>query len=99
MINAIGESTVHQAIRVQQSAAVVEREEEVQKTMQASVPRPVERADDSQHSDMNQNDEKKSETTSRQRIEDGQVVIEKYDRQGKLVKKTPPGYIPFGEMA
>ena len=99
MINAIGDSTVHQAVRLQPSAAVAEREEEGRKTMQASVQRPVERADDSQHSGMNLKDEKKSETTSRQRIEDGQVVIEKYDRQGKLVKKTPPGYVPFGEMA
>ena len=32
------------------------------------------------------------------RIEEGQVMIEQYDESGKLLKITPPGYLPFGEV-
>ena len=49
--------------------------------------------------DMHQNDEEKNETTTRHRIEEGQIIVERYDRKGKLVKKVPPGYVPFGEIA
>ena len=36
---------------------------------------------------------------SRTNLEDGQIIIEKYDSDGKLIKKIPPGYVPFGETA
>jgi hypothetical protein len=99
MINTIGEATVQKAVREHPVAAVGDKEAVVQKAMQASVPRPVEKSNASRRSDMRQNDEDKPETTTRQRIEDNQVVLERYDRQGKLVKMTPPGYVPFGEIA
>ena len=99
MINTIGESTVQQAVRSHQVTTGGDKEAMVQKTMQACVPRPVDKANDSRHSEMHQNDEEKSETTTRHRIEEGQVIVERYDRKGKLVKKVPPGYVPFGEIA
>jgi hypothetical protein len=30
-------------------------------------------------------------------IERGEIIVEKYDAEGKLVSKTPPGYVPFEE--
>ena len=99
MINIIGETTVQQTARYHQVPTGGNKEAIVQKSMQASVPRPVEKASDSRRSDMKQNDEEKSETTTRHRIEEGQIVVERYDRRGKLVKKVPPGYVPFGEIA
>jgi hypothetical protein len=36
---------------------------------------------------------------TRQSLEEGPIIIEKYDENGKLIKKTPPGLLPFGEMA
>ena len=36
---------------------------------------------------------------NRTRIEDGQVIIEQYDESGRLLKITPPGYLPYGEVA
>jgi hypothetical protein len=36
---------------------------------------------------------------TRNNFEEGQLVVEQYDEDGNLVKKTPPGYLPFGEMA
>lgn len=99
MINTIGEYTVQQTARVHQGTTVVDKEAVVQKSMQTSVPRPVEKSNDSRHSHMNQKDEEKSETTTRHRIEDDQVILERYDQRGKLVEKVPPGYVPFGEIA
>jgi len=34
---------------------------------------------------------------SRNSLEEGQWIVEKYDSDGKLVKKIPPGFLPFGE--
>lgn len=36
---------------------------------------------------------------NRTRLESGQVIIEKYDDSGRLLKVTPPGYLPFAESA
>lgn len=30
-------------------------------------------------------------------VEDGKVTINVYDSNGKLLRKTPPGYLPLGE--
>jgi hypothetical protein len=42
---------------------------------------------------------KKTETTTRLRLEEGKIVLEKYDRKGKLVKAIPPGYCPLSKIA
>ena len=36
---------------------------------------------------------------NRTRLDGGKIIIEKYDEAGKLVKVTPPGYLPFGKIA
>jgi hypothetical protein len=38
-------------------------------------------------------------TATSNSLEDGRIIIEKYDENGKLIKKKPPGLLPFGEMA
>jgi hypothetical protein len=40
-----------------------------------------------------------SRLKSRNRLEDGKIIVEKYDEDGKLVRRDPPGYLPFGEFA
>ena len=35
-------------------------------------------------------------TTSKTVIENGKVILEQYDRHGRLIRKTPPGYLPPG---
>jgi len=42
----------------------------------------------------NQRDE---QTTTRNFIENGTLIVEQYDRHGRLIRKTPPGYLPLGE--
>jgi len=36
-------------------------------------------------------------TTSKTVIENGKVILEQYDRHGRLIRKTPPGYLPPGQ--
>ena len=99
MINTIGEFTAQQPIRANQESAVGNQTAMLQKSVKTSIARPVDKTNNSRRSDMHHNEEEKAETTTRHRVEDGQVVLEKYNRQGELVDKVPPGYVPFGEIA
>jgi len=38
-------------------------------------------------------------TRNRTKLDHGNVVIETYTESGKLVKITPPGFLPFGKIA
>jgi hypothetical protein len=42
-------------------------------------------------------DQKGGETTTKTVIENGKLIMEQYDRHGKLIRKTPPGYLLPGE--
>ena len=42
-------------------------------------------------------DQKVEETTTRNVIENGKLIVEQYDRHGRLIRKTPPGFLPPGE--
>ena len=89
MINAIGEAIVQQTTRASLSSAVNDREVAVQKEMQARQKRPVEKTDESRSLGRQPSEEEKT----------GKILLEKYDRRGKLVKKIPPGYVPLSEIA
>ena len=97
MINAIGEATMQQFVRTSYNAEMFAKDQEVQKTNKIKEPRPVEESDDSQKSEMGLRSRDNMKT--RNSLEDGQLIVEQYDEDGKLVKKTPPGYLPFGETA
>jgi hypothetical protein len=97
MINAIGEATIQQFVRTSYNAEMFAKDQEVKKTNKIKEPRPVEESDDSQKSEMGLRFRDNMKT--RNSLEDGQLIVEQYDEDGKLVKKTPPGYLPFGETA
>jgi hypothetical protein len=97
MINAIGEATMQQFVRTNYNAEIFDKDHEVQKTDKINKQRPIEESDDGQKAKMGL--ESRDNMKSRNNLEDGQIVVEKYDEDGKLVKKTPPGYLPFGETA
>lgn len=95
MINAIGEATIQQYVRMNYNAEMFDKDHEAQKTEKIKEQRPVEKSDDGQKSEMSS---RSYETMkSRNSLEEGQLIVEKYDSDGKLVKKIPPGYLPFGE--
>jgi hypothetical protein len=94
MINAIGEATMQQFVRTSYNAENFNKDLAVQKTDKVREQRPVEKGNDSHQPEMNLQSQRNME--SRNNIVDGNLVVEKYDEDGNLVKKTPPGYLPLG---
>ena len=95
MINAIGEATVQQFVRTSYNAETFGKDQDIQKTDKAKEQRPVEGSQDGEKTEMSP--QSQDNMKSRNSFEDGQIIVEKYDEDGKLVRKTPPGYLPFGE--
>jgi hypothetical protein len=95
MFGAIGESAVHQIPRGVGYSSGTEQDAVVQKAEQVIKARPVENSGDSGKPKANSQGE--DTLTSRNRLEDGKIIIEKYDQTGKLVKLNPPGFLPPGE--
>jgi hypothetical protein len=96
MINAIGEATVHQIVRANYYHGIFEKDLVAQKTDRVRRQRPVEQSDDSRKSEMNLQFQENTKTKNS--LEDGNLIVEKYDEDGRLIRKIPPGYVPFGEM-
>jgi hypothetical protein len=42
-------------------------------------------------------DQRVEGTTTKTVIENGKMILEEYDRHGRLIRKTPPGYLPLDE--
>jgi hypothetical protein len=95
MINAIGEATVQQFVRTSYNAETFDKGLTVQKTDKVRAQRPIEKGDDGQKPEMNLHSQ--DNMKSRNSFVDGKLVVEKYDEDGNLVKRTPPGYLPIGE--
>jgi hypothetical protein len=73
------------------------RDTRAQKVEAVREVRPVE--DSSQSEKPRAEAETDEQTKTRNRIEDGKVIVEKYDEDGRLVRRTPPGFLPFCEIA
>jgi len=97
MINAIGDVAMQQTIRANYNSANHDQAVIVKKNEQVREKRPVEKAEDSSNPKLNLRKDENS--TAKNIVEDGQIIVEKYDEDGKLIRKIPPGYLPLGEMA
>ena len=95
MINAIGEATVQQFVRTSYNAETYDKDLAVLKTDKVREQRPVEKNDDGKKPEMNL--QSQANLKSRNRFVDGKLIVEKYDEDGNLVEKNPPGYLPIGE--
>ena len=97
MINAIGEATMQQIVRSNYNSETYDKDLEAQKTDKVKEHRPVEKSDDGQKPEMDLKSEEDVQT--RTNLEDGQITVESYDDSGRLVKVSPPGYLPPGQTA
>jgi len=97
MINAIGEATMQQFVRSSYNSETYDKDLEVQKANKVKEHRPIEKSDDGQKPEMDLKSEKEIQT--RLNLEDGQITVESYDDSGRLVKVSPPGYLPPGKTA
>lgn len=55
--------------------------------------RPVENAEDSPEPKM----DLQEETTTKTTIEENHIIVERYNKEGELINKTPPGFVPLSE--
>ena len=98
MIDAISDAAMQQTIRANYNSANQEQAVIAKKNNRIREKRPVEKSENSLKSQMNLRDEQ--DTKAKNIVEDdGQIIVEKYDKDGRLIRKIPPGYLPFGEMA
>jgi len=97
MINAIGEATMQQIVRSNYNSETYDKDLEAQKTDKVKEHRPVEKSDDGQKPEMDLKSEEDVQT--RTSLEDGEITVESYDDSGRLVKVSPPGYLPPGQTA
>jgi len=97
MLNAIGEATMQQFVRSNYNSETYDKDLEIQKAEKVKEQRPVEKTEDGHQSEMNLKSEEDLE--ARNKFDDGKLVVERYDDAGRLVKVTPPGYLPPGETA
>ena len=97
MINAIGDVAMQQTIRANYNSENHDQTAIVKKNEHVREKRPVEKSDNSSNPKLNLS--KDDNSTAKNIVEDGRIIVEKYDEDGKLIRKIPPGYLPFGEMA
>ena len=97
MLNAIGEAAVQHTVRTNYDSEMQTQDLAVKKNEQIQKQRPVEKTEDSQKSDLNLKQEE--ETKKQNAFEDGHIVVEEYNKNGEIVRKTPPGYVLSNEMA
>lgn len=97
MINAIGDVAMQQTIRAIYNSVNHEQALVAHKNDQLREKRTVEKIGDSTKTKFNLPYEENTKTKNT--FEDGQIVVEKYNADGRLIRKIPPGYLPFGEIA
>ena len=97
MLHAIGEAAMQQSLRANYDSEMYGQGIAVKKNDQVKGKRPVEKTEDSSKSEMGL---KKEEDTKRKNaFEDGTIIVEEYNENGEIIRKTPPGYVLSNEMA
>jgi hypothetical protein len=97
MFDVISDAAAQQMPRTGFIGSGTEKEVAAQKAERTREARPVEKSNESEKAKLMGSGD--NPTHSRNRLEDGRIIVEKYDDDGKLVKRDPPGYLPFGEFA
>ena len=97
MLHAIGEAAMQHTVRTTYDSEMQNQDLAVKKNDQVLKERPVVKTEDSQEPDLNL---KQEEDTRRQNaFQDGHIVVEEYNKNGEIVRITPPGYVLSNEMA
>ena len=96
MLHAIGEATMQHTVRANYDSEIYNQDLAVKKSDQIRKQRPVEKAQNSSKAKMELKQEE--HTRRKNSFEDGDIVVEEYNEDGQIVRKTPPGYILTNEM-
>jgi hypothetical protein len=98
MLPAIGDATMQHTVRANYDSEMQNQDLTVKKSEQIREHRHVEKTEDSSRSEMNLKQEQ--DTTRKNKMEEnGEIIVEEYNENGEIVRKTPPGYFLGNEMA
>ena len=98
MLNAIGESAMQHTVRANYDSEMHDQDLAIKKSEQIRQKRPVEKTENSSKSEMNLTKEENTRRKNNLEVK-GQIVVEEYNEDGEIVRKTPPGYVLQNEMA
>jgi hypothetical protein len=97
MLDAIGDAAMQQTVRANYDSEIHDQELAVKKSDEIRKKRPVEKTENSTKTE--QKLKKEEEIRRKNAVEDGQIIVEEYNENGEIVRKTPPGYVLSNEMA
>jgi hypothetical protein len=97
MLDSIGDATTQQTVRVKHDSEMHDQTLAVKKNDDIRKKRPVEKTDNSAKSEHHLEEEE--QTRRRNRFEEGRIIVEEYNENGEIIRKTPPGYVLSNEMA
>jgi hypothetical protein len=95
MIGSIGDFSQQYTLRINYFTNLRDQLRIVDELKQTGEIRKIERTNHSMQSNINFQHNKSEKTKNV--FEDGKLVVERYDKNGKLIRKTPPGFIPFNQ--
>ncbi len=97
MLHAIGEAAMQHTVRANYENEVHDQDLAVKKNDQIRQKRPVEKTKDSSKTELNLKQEEN--TRRKNNLEGGDIIVEEYNENGEIIRKTPPGYVLSNEMA
>ena len=97
MLDAIGDAAMQQTVRANYDSELHDQDLAVKKSEQNRKDRPVEKTKSSAESE--QQLKQDEETRRKNAFKDGKLIVEEYNENGEIVRRTPPGYVLSNEMA
>lgn len=97
MLGTIGDAAMQQTVRANYDSEMQDEKLAVKKSAEIRKKRPVEKTDSSAKSEHHLNQEE--ETRRKNTFVEGRIIVEEYNKNGEIIRKTPPGYVLSNEMA
>jgi hypothetical protein len=98
MIDAIGDSAVKGAARVDLVAEVGERSQFVRQEERLRAERPVQEAEEQDAVQLRLRQEAENKGSAKYVMEKNRLFYEKYDKNGDLILRMPPESLPVDEI-
>ena len=96
MLDTIGDSAIRMSTKIDANTANADKDVAIQQTDKIAEERPIEQSGKGTKSDLEQSGKG---GTSKYNLSEGQIVFEKYDKNGNIILRIPPNEKPVDEIA
>lgn len=96
MINSMNENLMRSAMKTDPTIQTQDRHLEMRKNEQVKNMRPIEESQAGRKAETN---EHQDDLNTRFVVEDNKIVFEKYNKDGDVIIRLPPSYLPVDELA